>query len=234
MASNQSMNGLVTISDGTATLEDGVLTCIGVIAESIQTNNINIKNNTSSGQTTAVGRDVAVGNSLIVPNFFTSKIDSNILQTKIIKTDTIQLSHNLQNYNETNIGYIKKAQEIVLKPLVRTNTNITASSLALPIGVYIINYQFDIALSAVSLPLLHSISHALSSDNVAADILLKQEYRTLDHSNDLSFVTINETIFHHVKDFNSSLYVLVAHNTLVNDISSVILQNINISAVRIA
>jgi hypothetical protein len=228
------MNYSSSITDGTASLEDGNLTCIGVISESIQTNNINIKNNSSSGGSNAIGKDIAIGHSLVVPNFYTTKIKTNFFETSNIKTDKIELSHNLQNYNEPNLGYIKKAQEIVSKSLLRTNTNVTVTKLALPIGVYIINYRFDIALSAISLPTFHSISHGLSSDNINGDILLKQEYKSLDFNNDLSFVTINETIFHHVKDFNAFLYVLATHNTFTDNISSIILQNINISAVRIA
>lgn len=234
MASNQSMHYLSIISDGIATLEEGTLTSVSVVTENVQTDNINIKNNTTCGESAAIGRDVAVGNSLVVPNFYTSKIDSTSLQTTIIKTDKIKLSHNLQTYDENDVGYIHRASEIVSTSLLRTNTNITVTSLALPIGVYIINYQFDIALSAISLPTFHSLSHALSSNNIDANILLKQEYRTLDFNNELSFVTINETIPYHVTEFNTSIYVLATHNTLVDGVSSVILQNINLSAVRIA
>jgi hypothetical protein len=230
----QSMHYFTGLSDGTATLENGTLTGLGVVTENVQTDNINIKNNTTCGESAAIGKDIAVGNSLVVPNFYTSKIDSNSMQTTIIKTDKIKLSNNLQSYDENNIGYIKKAQEIVSIPLLKTNTNVTVTSLALHIGVYIINYRFDIALSAISLPIFHSISHGLSSDNINGDILLKQEYKSLDFNNDLSFVTINETIFFHVRTFNASVYVLASHNTSTNNISSIILQNINISAVRIA
>jgi hypothetical protein len=230
----QSMHYFSGLSDGTATLEEGTLTSVGVVAESIQTDNINIKNNTSSGQTSAIGRDVAVGNSLVVPNFYTSKIVSDIFESKIIKTDKLKLSHNLQTYDENDVGHIKRAPEIVSLPLLKTNTNITVTYLALPIGVYIINYTFDLGLNAISLPAFHAISHGLSSDNINANILLKQEYRSLDFANDLSFVTINETVFHHVTEFNSFIYVLATHNTFTNNISSVILQNVNISAVRIA
>lgn len=234
MASNQSMHYLSVISDGIATLENGTLTGLGVVTENVQTDNINIKNNTTCGESAAIGKDIAVGNSLVVPNFYTSKIDSTSLQTTIIKTNKIKLSHNLQTYDENDVGHIKRAPEIVSLPLLKTNTNITVTSLALPIGVYIINYTFDLGLNAISLPTFHSLSHALSSNNIDANILLKQEYRTLDFNNELSFVTINETIPYHVTEFNSFIYVLVTHNTLVDGVSSVILQNVNISAVRIA
>ncbi len=235
----QSMNGLETITDGISILEDGVLTCDGVvsqyvIAEDIQSDNLNIKNNITAGESISIGRNIAVGNNVVCPNLFTNKLVSNTLQSQTIKTNKINLSHNLQIYEDTNIGFIKKNPEILSKPFLQTNTDLFITSLPLPIGVYMVNYRFDIALSAISLPSLHSITHALSSDNIAGDISFMKFYGNIEFNNALSYATVNVTVFHQVKEFNSSVYLLAYHESVTNGVSSVILKNVNMSALRIA
>lgn len=231
----QTMNGIVEITDGTSVLENGILTCDKVIAQDIQTDNLDVKNNITAGESMAIGNNVAIGNSVVCPNLYTSKIYvSTILDTKTIKTNKVRLSNNLQTYDESTVGYIKNATEIVSKPLLLTNTKTSLNSIELPIGVYMINYRFNIALSAISTPALHSITHALSTDNINGDILLKQHYGTMVFNNTLSYVTINETIFYHTKEFNASIYLLAFHNTVANGVSRVLLENIKLSALRIA
>lgn len=227
------MNGIDTITDGIGILEDGILTCDGVITEDIQTDNLNVKNNITAGDSIAIGNNVAVGNNVVCPNLFTNKLVSTILKTQTLNTNKISLSHNLQIYNDTNIGFIKKNQEIASIPFLITNTDLSVP-LALPIGVYIINYRFDIALSAISLPSLHSITHALSSNNVSGDISFMTFYGNIEFNNPLSYATVNVTVFHQVKEYNSSVYLLAYHGSLTNGVSSVLLQNINLSALRIA
>lgn len=227
------MNGLQSLDDGSGgLLEDGILTCDGVITEDIQTDNLNVKNNITAGQSIAIGKNVAVGNNVVCPNLFTNNLVSNILQTQTIKTNKINLSHNLQIYDESTIGFIKKNPEILSKAFLLTNTE-SSFSLALPIGVYMLNYRFDIALSAISLPSLHSITHALSSDNVAGDISFMTFYGNIEFNNALSYATVNVTVFHQIKEFNSSVYLLAYHGSNTNGVSSVILKNINISALRV-
>lgn len=73
----QTMNSVTNdsiITDGVGILENGVLTCNGVIADDIQTINLNVRNNITAGQSIAIGRDVAVGNSIVSPNLYTKKI----------------------------------------------------------------------------------------------------------------------------------------------------------------
>ncbi len=230
----QSMNGLQSLDDGSGgLLEDGILTCDGVITEDIQTDNLNVKNNITAGQCIAIGKNVAVGNNVVCPNLYTNNLVSNILQTQTIKTNKINLSHNLQIYDDTNIGFIKKNPEILSKPFLQTNTDLLITSLPLPIGVYMLNYRFDIALSAISLPSLHSITHALSSDNVAGDISFMLFYGNIEFNNPLSYATVNVTVFHQIKQFNSSVYLLAYHGSNTNGVSSVILQNVNMSALRV-
>jgi hypothetical protein len=103
-----SMSGLQSLDDGSGgLLENGVLTCIGVIAEDIQSDNLNVNNSITTGQSVAIGRDVAVGNSVVCPNINTIKLVSNILHCNKIKTEKIHLSNNLQVYDETTVGFIK-------------------------------------------------------------------------------------------------------------------------------
>lgn len=230
----QSMNGLESITDGISILEDGVLTCVGVVSDYVTSIDVNVNNSITAGQSMAIGKDVAIGNSVVCPNLFTTKLVSNSLECNKLKVEKIHLYNNLISYDDTNVGYIKKSPIIPSFPLLTTNTNKSVMSLALPIGVYMINYSFDIALSAISLPVLHSITSVLSTDNIFADILLKQDYQSIEFNNILSNVTINETVFHQVKNYNSSVYLLALHNNTVNQVSSVLLQNVTLSALRIA
>lgn len=228
----QSMNGLESITDGISILEDGILTCNGVITEDIQTDNLNVKNNITAGQSIAIGKNVAVGNNVVCPNLFTNKLVSNILETQTIKTNKIKLSHNLQIYDESTIGFIKKNPEILSNAFLQTNTDLVYQ-LSLPIGVYMLNYRFDIALSAISLPSLHSITHALSSNKIVGDISFMTFYGNIEFNNALSYATVNVTVFHQIKEFNSSVYLLAYHGSNTNGVSSVILQNVNMSALRV-
>ena len=144
MANNQqSMNGLASLSDSDF-LENGILNCEGVIATDITTTNLNANYGISAGESVAVGKDVAIGNSLICPNLYTTKLVSNTLECQTIKTDKINLSNNLQLYDESTVGYIKSTPSFVSKPLLLKNENLTVTSIKLPIGVYMLNYTFDI------------------------------------------------------------------------------------------
>ena len=230
----QSMNGIESITDGVSILENGVLTCVGVVAEDVETINLNVSDNITAGQSVAIGKDIAIGNNMVCPNLFTNKLVSQQLITQTIKTNKINLSHNLQSYDDTNIGFIKKTQEILSKPFLLTNTDLFITSVQLPIGVYILNYRFDIALSAISLPSLHGITHALSTDNVAGDVSFMKFYGEIEYNNTLSYATVNVTVFHQVKEFNSSVYLLAYHESNAVGVSSVVLQNVNLSSLRIA
>jgi hypothetical protein len=230
----QNMSGLQSLDDGSGgLLENGVLNCVGVVAEDVQTDNLNVSDNITAGQSVAIGRDISIGNSIVSPNIFTNKLVSQQLITQTIKTNKINLSNNLQIYDDTNIGFIKKNPEIASKPFLLTNTDLFITSLALPIGVYILNYRFDIALSAISLPSLHGVTHALSSDNVAGDISFMKFYGNIELNNTLSYATVNVTVFHQVKEFNSSVYLLAYHESRTIEVSNVLLQNVNMSALRI-
>ena len=234
MANNQqSMNGLASLSDSDF-LENGILNCEGVIATDITTTNLNANYGISAGESVAVGKDVAIGNSLICPNLYTTKLVSNTLECQTIKTDKINLSNNLQLYDESTVGYIKSTPSFVSKPLLLKNENLTVTSIKLPIGVYMLNYTFDIALSAVSTPALHSITHALSSDNVSADILFKQHYGTIVFNNTQTYVTMNDTVFYQVTKYNATVYLLAVHNSVTAGVSNIVLQNVKLSALRIA
>lgn len=234
MANNQqSMNGLASLSDSDF-LENGILNCDGVIATDITTTNLNANYGISAGESVAVGKDVAIGNSLICPNLYTTKLVSNTLECQTIKTDKINLSNNLQLYDESTVGYIKSTPSFVSKPLLLKNENLTVTSIKLPIGVYMLNYTFDIALSAVSTPALHSITHALSSDNVSADILFKQHYGTIVFNNTQTYVTMNDTVFYQVTKYNATVYLLAVHNSVTAGVSNIVLQNVKLSALRIA
>ena len=144
----QTMNGIESISDGDGgVLENGVLTCNGVIADDIQAVNVNVKNNVSVGESLAIGRDVAIGNSVVCPNLYTTKLVSHTLETKKVKTERIHLYNNLLTYEDTNVGYIKTSSNVVSTPLLATNTMTSIVSLQLPIGVYMVSYTFNLALS---------------------------------------------------------------------------------------
>lgn len=229
----QSMNG---INDGSSDiLEEGILNCDGVITKDIQTDNISVKNDIAVGESLAIGNNVAVGNSVVVPNIYTTKLFvSNILECKNIKTEKIKLTNNLQTYDEFTVGYIKPAPYIVSKPLLIKNENSTLTSLKLPIGVYVLNYIFDIVLSAESLPALHSITHGLSTNITGLDILYKQHYGLVDFSNPLSYVTINDTVFYHINNYDTTVYLLAVHNSVDSGVSNIKLENIKLSALRIA
>lgn len=233
----QSMNG---INDGSSDiLDEGVLNCDGVITKDIQTDNINVKNNITAGESLAIGNNVAVGNSVVVPNIYTTKLFvSNILECKNIKTDKIKLTNNLQTYDEFTVGYIKTAPYIASKPILIKNQNTTLTLFKLPIGVYVLNYIFDIVLSAESLPALHSITHGLSTNatsNIATlDILYKQYFGVVDFSNPLSFITINDTTTCHITEYDTTVYLLGIHNSVDSGVSNIKLENIKLTALRIA
>ena len=234
MANNQqSMNGLASLSDSDF-LENGILNCDGVIATDLTTTNLNASNGISAGESLAVGKDVAIGNSLVCPNFYTTKLVSNTLDCQTIKTDKINLSNNLQVYDESTVGYIKSTPSFVSKPLLLKNENVSLATLKLPVGVYVLNYTFDIALSAVSTPALHSITHGLSSDNIFADILFKQYYGTVVFNNRQTYVTINDTVFYHITNYNTTVYLLGIHNSVTAGVSNIVLENVKLSALRIA
>ena len=77
-------------------LENGILTCKGVIADTIKTGdlqsiNLNVENNITGGESLAIGRDVAVGRTLISPNIFTTKLLTNTIETKNVKDNWINL-----------------------------------------------------------------------------------------------------------------------------------------------
>lgn len=229
----QSMNG---INDGSSDiLEEGILNCDGVITKDIQTDNISVKNDIAVGESLAIGNNVAVGNSVVVPNIYTTKLFvSNILECKNIKTEKIKLTNNLQTYDDSTMGYIKTAPYIASKPLLIKNENATLTSFKLPIGVYVLNYIFDIVLSAESLPALHSITHGLTTNITSLDILYKQHYVLVDFSNPLSYVSINDTVFYHINNYDTTVYLLGVHNSVDSGVSSIKLENIKLTALRIA
>ena len=231
----QTMNGIESISDGDGgVLENGVLTCNGVIADDIQAVNVNVKNNVSVGESLAIGRDVAIGNSVVCPNLYTTKLVSHTLETKKVKTEQIHLYNNLLTYEDTNVGYIKTSSIIVSTPLLATNTIRSIVSLPLPIGVYMVSYTFTLALSGNSNPALHSITHGLSTDDIDLDVIHKKHYGSMVFNNALSYATFHETGFYHNMTYDSSLSFLVIHNTANNVNSNVLIQNGNITALRIA
>ncbi len=234
----QTMAGLESVSDGVATLENGVLECETVIANDIQTKNLDTENlsvlyNITAGQSVAIGRDVAVGNSIVVPNLYTTKLVSSILECKKLKTENIHLYNNLQSYDDTNVGYIKTAI-IASSSLLFTNISKSIVSLLLPIGVYTISYCFTLGLSGVSLSSLHSLSHGLSTDNQNYNVIQKKNYQNLVYNDSLSYVTFYETGFFHITDYNSFLYLLIKHNTAVNTSSNILIENAKITVLRIA
>ena len=235
----QTMAGLESVSDGVATLENGVLECETVIANDIQTKNLDTENlsvlyNITAGQSVAIGRDVAVGNSIVVPNLYTTKLVSSILECKKLKTENIHLYNNLQSYDDTNVGYIKTSSIIASRSLVSTNTVSSIVNLPLPIGVYMVSYSFTLGLSDVSLPILHSITHGLSTDNAILNVIQKKNYQNLVYNDNLSYVTFNESGFFHITDYNSFLYLLIKHNTAVNTSSNILIENAKITVLRIA
>jgi hypothetical protein len=221
------------ITDGVGILENGVLTCNGVIADDIQAINLNVRNNITAGQSIAIGRDVAVGNSIVSPNLYTTKLVSNTLECNKLKTENIHLYNNLQTYDDTNVGYIKTSI-IASSSLLFTNISESIVSLPLPIGVYTISYCFTLGLSGVSLPSLHSLSHGLSTDNQNYNVIQKKNYQNLVYNNNLSYVTFNESGFFHITDYNSFLYLLIKHNTAVNTSSNILIENAKITVLRIA
>jgi hypothetical protein len=222
------------ITDGVGILENGVLTCNGVIADDIQAINLNVRNNITAGQSIAIGRDIAVGNSIVSPNLYTTKLVSNTLECSKLKTENIHLYNNLQSYDDTNVGYIKTSSIIASRSLVSTNTVSSIVNLPLPIGVYMVSYSFTLGLSDVSLPILHSITHGLSTDNAILNVIQKKNYQNLVYNDNLSYVTFNESGFFHITDYNSFLYLLINHNTAVNTSSNILIENAKISALRIA
>lgn len=235
----QTMAGLEVVSDGVATLQDGVLECDRVIANDIQTKNLNtenlnVLNNISAGQSIAIGRDVAVGNSIVCPNLYTTKLVSNTLECNKVKTKNIHLYNNLQSYDDTNVGYIKDSAIIASTPLVSTNRVSSIVSLQLPIGVYMVSYSFSLELTGISNPALHSITHGLSTDNVNLNVIQNKYYGNIVFNNILSYASFHETGFLHIKDYNSSLYFLAIHNRGNNANSSVLIQKGKITALRIA
>ena len=233
----QTMNSVTNdsiITDGIGILENGVLTCNGVIADDIQAINVNVKNNLSVGESIAIGRDVAIGNSVVCPNLYTTKLVSHTLETKKVKTERIHLYNNLLTYEDTNVGYIKTSSIVVSTPLLTTNTTRSIVSLPLPIGVYMVSYVFSLALSGSSIPALHSITHGLSSDNINLDVIQKKHYGNMVFNNTITYATFHETGFYHKKVHDSSLSFLVIHNTANNVNSNVLIQNGKITALRIA
>ena len=232
----QSMNGLQSLDDGSGgLLEDGVLTCTGVVSDYLTSIDVNTNNSITAGQSVAIGKDISIGNSVVTPNIYTTKIFvSNILETKKIKTDKIHLSNNLQTYDESTVGFINQSPIKLTHPLLTTNTNKIVVSLPLPIGVYSICYCFTLALSAISTPSLHSLSHGVSTDGINLNVIQNKYYGNLVFNDLLSYSTFHQSGFFHVTDYNTSLSLIVKHHTATNTASSIVIENAKIKVMRIA
>lgn len=237
--SRQTMNGIESIGDGESLLENGILTCKGVIADTIKTGdlqsiNLNVENNITGGESLAIGRDVAVGRTLISPNIFTTKLLSNTIETKIVKTERVELFNNLLKYGESNVGFIKSNTVILTVPIVLKNTLKTIVSLPLPIGVFIVSYSFGLDLTATTGGDFTELTHGLSTNNSTYNVLSRNFYGNITFGNPYSNPVFNETAFYHNNEYNGSLHLLVNHNTLTNGDSLILLKNVKVSALRIA
>ena len=246
----QTMNGIDSITDGVGFLENGILTCNGVVAidiqtknlivdngvvsNDIQTKNINVENNITGGESLAIGRDIAVGSSLICPNIYTTKLITNTIDTKSVKTEKIELFNNLLKYGETNVGFIKSTKPLFLAPFKLQNTFITLGSLPLPLGIFIVSYSFSLDLTASTGGNFTGISHGLSTNNSIYNVISRNFYGNVVFGNPNSNPVFNETAFFHNTNYNGSIYLLANNNTLTSGVSLVVLKTVVISALRIA
>ena len=235
----QTMNGIESITDGIGFLENGILTCNGVVCDDIQTKNtqtvnLNVENNITGGESLAIGRDVAVGRTLICPNIFTTKLITNTIETKNVKTEKIELFNNLLKYGESNVGFIKSNTVILSTPMILKNTLKTIFSLPLPLGVFIVSYSFSLDLTASTNGDFTELSHGLSTNKLTYNVISRNFYGNITFGNPYSNPVFNETAFYHNNEYNSSLHLLVNHNTLTNGDSLILLKNVKVSALRIA
>jgi hypothetical protein len=233
------MNGIDSVGDDESILVDGILTCKGVISDTIktgdlQTINLNVENNITGGESMAIGRDVAVGRTLICPNIFTTKLITNTIETKNVKTEKVDLYNNLLKYTETNVGHITRSKLILLIPMELKNTLKTIVSVPLHIGIFIVSYSFSLELTASTGGVFTEFTHGLSTDNLNYNVISRNFYGNITFGNPYSNPVFNETSFYHNTDYNGSINLIVNHNTLTNGNSLIVLKNVKVTALRIA
>lgn len=219
------MSGLHSITDGSAILEDGILSCDGVIS-SDYVEAVHLRGN----ETCAVGNNVAVGNTITTQNIYSNKVVSLNLECKNLQTKKIYLHNNLLIYDENNVGFIKKSVIIPSTPLI-SNTHISVVSLPLAIGVYIISYEMSIQITGINtnIPLLYG----LSSDGINLDVIQnKNVFSDLIFGDTNTYPIVNYSMPYQVTTFGTIINLLVKHNSTA--VSNVTVNNCRISALRIA
>ena len=234
----QSMNGVLELNDGAGgLLEDGILTCIGVICDSVKSDvvdciNLNVTNNLASNEL-SIGHNVAIGNNAVCNKLYTNDLlVSNKINTKTICCEKIIFNDNSTILDNTNLGYINTSLLLASVPILTTNTIKNPIKLYLKNGVYVFNYSFNLSLSGtVTNPA--SFTYGLSSDALTYNICRKSYYGTFTFNTLSSYPYFCESFVYEVKD-NNYISLLVTHNTVANGVSNAIIQASKITASRIA